>query len=105
MLSVVPRGQHSGNLAVFRKPIDVEFRKDLVAIDGDVENSMVTFDQFAVRREFPRDFGRQTGGLRQVVSTTAVGDRDLHDGENSSVERPIPAGRPGRVITVRCQLP
>ena len=58
----------------------------------DVENSAATLDQLCVDPEFILDRGRQTGGLRKVVSLRAV--RDAHFHERSPTKRRPDAARP-----------
>jgi len=54
--------------------------KSTLAVDRDVEYSAVTLDQLGDEASLLLDFGRQTGSPRQVVSTPAVCDLDLHKG-------------------------
>jgi hypothetical protein len=42
-----------------------------------LENAAVAFFQVRLRPEFLFDRGRQTGGLRQIISLPAVGDLDF----------------------------
>jgi len=53
-------------------------REEQIAIDGDVEDAPVATNQVDGDADLPLDFGRQTGGPGKIVSTPAVGDRDLH---------------------------
>ena len=53
--------------------------EDELAVGDDVELAPGADDQLRVDAERLRDRGRQTGGLRKVVSNLAVADRDLHD--------------------------
>lgn len=64
--------------------------EDARAIDDYVEDAVVTTQQLALHPVRLFDRGRQTGGLRQVVSTPAVVDGDLH--ETSSTGVSLPAG-------------
>jgi len=52
---------------------------DAATIDHDVEDAASAGDQRRVDIELLLDRGRQTGGLRFVVSLHAVGDADFHD--------------------------
>jgi len=61
-----------------RKALLLMLREDHVAVDDDIEHAIVALDQRRVDAELVLDPGRQTGGLRKVVSTTAVLDRDVH---------------------------
>ena len=54
-------------------------REDDVAIDGDVEHASVAGNDLGLEAELPRNHGRQTGSLRAVVSTDAIGNGDSHD--------------------------
>ena len=54
------------------------FAIDAAAIGHDVEDAASAGDQRRVDVELLFDRGRQTGGLRFVVSLHAVGDADLH---------------------------
>jgi hypothetical protein len=51
---------------------------DEIAVGDDVEYAVVALAQLRLDTECIADFGRQTGGLRQVVSACAVGDDDIH---------------------------
>jgi hypothetical protein len=57
---------------------------DQLPIRFDVEDSVGTLDELWIDAELFFDPGRQTGGLREVVSGDAVGDGHAH-GRNSSV--------------------
>ena len=48
------------------------------AVDFDVKNSTIAFDQLCVNAFGLLNGGRQTGGLRCVVSHNAIGDFNLH---------------------------
>jgi hypothetical protein len=52
--------------------------KDNIAIDADLKDPFLALDEFAVDTEFLLDRGRQTGGLREVVSLNAVLNRNVH---------------------------
>jgi len=54
--------------------------EDELAVGDDVELTAGARDDVGVDAERLLDRGRQTGGLRQVVSNLAVADRHLHDG-------------------------
>ena len=53
-------------------------RKYEAIVDNDVEHALLTFDQFDVGVELIPEPVRQTGGLRQIASKHAIGDRDSH---------------------------
>ena len=48
------------------------------AAGSDIEHAGASLDEFGFTAECAFDFGRQTGGLRQIVSSRAVGDGNLH---------------------------
>ena len=52
--------------------------KDHGAVDHDVEDSVAALDELGFDAERALDIGRQTGGPWQVLSTTAIGDGNLH---------------------------
>ena len=45
---------------------------------GNIEHASSAFDEVGFNADCLFDFRRQTGGLRQIVSSRAVGDGDLH---------------------------
>ena len=47
-------------------------------VHGDLVDPPLALDEFSVNAELFLDGGRQTGGLREVVSLDAIGDSDLH---------------------------
>jgi hypothetical protein len=59
------------------------FAEDHLAAGDDVEDSPGCFDEPGLDADFLFDFGRQTGGLRQIVSLSAIGDRDFHEHADS----------------------
>lgn len=67
--------------------------EDEVAVRDDVEHTVGPFDQLGVDAERVLDGGRQTGGLGQVLSTGAVGNRQRHsDPPDASILRPARCG-------------
>jgi hypothetical protein len=52
--------------------------EDELAVDGDVEDAAPALLQDGLHPHLPLDFGRQTGGPREVVSGYAVLDGDAH---------------------------
>ena len=52
--------------------------EDQLAIDKNVEDSASALHQLGVDTDLLLDRGRQTGGLREVVSGRAIRDRNLH---------------------------
>ena len=51
---------------------------DHLPVHGDLVDPLLALDEFSVDIELFLDSGRQTGGLREVVSLDAIGDSDLH---------------------------
>ena len=49
-----------------------------LAVHVNIKDAAMTLDQLAIYPVFVLDFGRQTGGLRLVVSLGAVLDTDVH---------------------------
>lgn len=76
------RGQGSAekreDLVLFGEASDAVLREDQAIVLVDVEDPAVPADEFRFRAGRFLDPGRQTGGPRQVVSATAVVDRDRH---------------------------
>ena len=73
------RPNRAADFAVFRKSPNAIFREDHVAVQDDIVNTVSTRNEFRVRAKFRLNLDRQTGGPREVVSTRAVGNRDLHN--------------------------
>ncbi len=76
--SAVP--EHRQDLVVLREATRLVLGEYLLVIDDDVEDPIATGGQFGLDASLTLDSGRQTGGLGQVVSLLAVGDRNLHNG-------------------------
>jgi hypothetical protein len=49
------------------------------AVNRNVEHASRAFDELGFYTQCALYFGRQTGGLRQIVSGCAVSDGNLHD--------------------------
>ncbi len=60
------------------KPSQFLLGEDQRPVGDDLEGAVTAFDQFDADTEFLIDAGRQTGGLRPIVSFHAKGNRDLH---------------------------
>lgn len=59
------------------------FTVDQLTFGDDIKDSATTFDEFDLVIRFFPNRGRQTGGLRGIVSLNAVGDGNLHgEGDN-----------------------
>ena len=63
---------------MFGKPSTLVFRKNDPAVPDDVENAVVALDQLSVDVQISQDRGRQTGGLRKVVSAHAISNGNGH---------------------------
>jgi len=63
---------------LFGKTSFVGLRKNLRAVDADVEDSAAEADDLRVEPELSFNLGRQTGGPWEVVSNSAVFDEDMH---------------------------
>ena len=53
-------------------------RVDRASVDDYVEHAAAAANQLGLDADFLLDRGRQTGGLREVVSGAAVRDGDVH---------------------------
>jgi hypothetical protein len=62
-----------------RKAMLDVLREDLPPVDDDVEGTAASRRSRRFEPELAGDRGRQTGGLRPIVSTDAVLDGDPHD--------------------------
>lgn len=54
------------------------FREEARPVGDNVEHPSRTFDEFSFHARFGFDLGRQTGGLREIVSDSTVGNRYVH---------------------------
>lgn len=70
--------QRAQDLPSRRESILLVLAEDPRAVDDDVEDAVAAPYQLGLHPELLLDRGRQTGGLRQVVSTPAVVNGDLH---------------------------
>lgn len=70
----------SGNLAIGRKSPRLLLGVDQLTVQHDIEDAVVTLNQLRLYlvAEGLLQLGRQTGGLRKVVSPSAVCDLDVH---------------------------
>ena len=66
------------DLFVLRKTARLVLRVDELAVHDDVEDALASGKQLGLVVEIASDRGRQTGGLREVVSSDAIGDGDVH---------------------------
>ncbi len=66
------------DLCVLRETAGVVLGVDEFSICNDVEDAAAPLDQLHLGVERLLDGGRQTGGVRSIVSFNAVGNRDLH---------------------------
>jgi hypothetical protein len=87
---IPPRAARSGQFAQRPKHFG-GFRKTSRAVLGeyqrpvcsDVEDAVVALDEFGFGAKLRSNLGRQTGGLREVISASAVGYRNPHCGPAS----------------------
>jgi hypothetical protein len=56
------------------------FREDNLTIDCNVKDPIAAFDKFRFTLNRFCDFCCQTGGFREILSTTTVGDGYIHYG-------------------------
>ena len=66
------------DLCVLRKTAGVVLGVDEFSIGNDVKDAAAALDQLHLGFERLLDGGRQTGGVRSIVSFNAVCNRDLH---------------------------
>lgn len=76
------------DLVRLRKSTRLVLGEDHFTVDGDVEDSSASADQFGFDAEHALDRSCQTGSSRQVISLTAIGNRDLHADNLPSRIRP-----------------
>lgn len=62
------------NFVVPGEATNLVLRKDELSIHDDIKDAIVALDQLRLNAELIRDFGRQTGGLREIVSGYAIGN-------------------------------
>lgn len=75
------------NLVVFREASCLGLGEDQLPVRNDIKDPAAAADEFALDAGLVADRGRQTGGLREIVSLSAVGDADLHEFAPRSVAR------------------
>ena len=66
------------DFAVFRKAHCLVFTVNQLTVNHDIKHSPFTLDEINGDAFFLLNGGRQTGGLRCIVSQNAVGNRHLH---------------------------
>ena len=66
--------EQAQNLLVFGEAAHFVLREYEATVGDDIEDAVVAADEFGFDLQFLFQGGRQTGGLRQVVSTPAVFD-------------------------------
>ena len=79
-------------------------RKYGVAVSDDVENTLIPFDQLGLDTKLVIDLGRQTGGLRKIVSTDAIRNRYLHVGSFLGITLDSRFSEPGFALQCATQL-
>ena len=72
--------QRLQNLSVIRKAARAVLGVDQRPIGSYIEDAAAAFDELRLYAQLLGNFGRQTGGPRQIVSAYAVLDRDAHVG-------------------------
>jgi hypothetical protein len=63
---------------VLGEPTRAALRKEELVVSEDIKDAVATLHESRFDPEYLLDLSRQTGGLGKVVSTRAVGNRDLH---------------------------
>ncbi len=59
---------------MFGKPPFVVLGEHDLSVRDNIENAPMPLHEFNLEAELVADVGRQTGGLRQVASSDAIGD-------------------------------
>jgi hypothetical protein len=75
------------DLIVLGEPARLVLGEDEVSVHDDIEDSPAALDQLRLDIELFGDSGRQTGGLREVVSGYAVGNRYVHLLDSSFIKQ------------------
>jgi hypothetical protein len=70
--------QSLNDLGSVRKAAFAVLGKNHDTINGNIENAAAAFDEFGLHSELLKNIGLQTGGARQIISTRAIFDRDMH---------------------------
>lgn len=73
-MSLFSAGDLVENFILFGKSPFLKFGKNQPAINFDFKNAAATLNQFGVDTGLFLDPGRQTGGLGQIISFSAVGN-------------------------------
>ncbi len=68
------------DLGRVRESAGVVLREDQGAVGRNIKDTDAAFDEFRLDVELLRNLGRQTGGLRKVVSSSAVSNCYAHGG-------------------------
>jgi len=66
------------NFFVPGEATDLMLGKDEFSVHDNIKDAVGALDQLRLDAELLGDSGRQTGGLRKIVSGYAVGNRDSH---------------------------
>ena len=67
------------NLVVFGEASCLGLGEDQFLVRYDVKDSTAAAYEFTLDAGLVADRGRQTGGLGEIISLSAVGDADLHE--------------------------
>jgi hypothetical protein len=70
--------QDPNDLGSIRKAAFAVLGKNQNTVGGNIEDAAAAFEKFGLYSELLGNIGRQTGGARQIISTRAVFDRDMH---------------------------
>lgn len=70
--------QDPNDLGSVRKAALAVLGKNQNTVGRNIEDAATTLDKFRLHSEFLKNIGRQTGGARQIISTRAIFDRDMH---------------------------
>ncbi len=76
--SSFPISELGEDLVVLGEAVRFVFAVDVRPVNFDVEDASSAFDQFRPGARASFDCVRQTGGLWEIVSLNAIGDRNLH---------------------------
>jgi len=63
---------------MLRETFSLVLRKDHGSLGDNVENTVRALDKLRFNTERFFDFDRQPGGLREILSTAAIGNRNFH---------------------------
>jgi len=76
--ATLPLSERVEDFCVLRETAGIVLGVDEFSIGNHIEDATAPLDQLHLGVERLLDGGRQTGGVRAIVSFNAVGNRDLH---------------------------